>query len=101
MIVRKENTHSFFSFFPTFKKKNHRDVKGRLAALRRSKQRISKEKVKWSSDLAANTLMLDLERTLANEQIKLEKNLKEIVETKNIKEGHPETLLSMALQLRK
>eukprot|EP00213_Chloropicon_mariensis_P007592 CAMPEP_0197472842 /NCGR_PEP_ID=MMETSP1309-20131121/4131_1 /TAXON_ID=464262 /ORGANISM="Genus nov. species nov., Strain RCC998" /LENGTH=219 /DNA_ID=CAMNT_0043011647 /DNA_START=104 /DNA_END=760 /DNA_ORIENTATION=- len=41
------------------------DVKGRLAALRRSKQRISKEKVKWSSDLAANTLMLDLERTLA------------------------------------
>ena len=57
--------------------------------------------MKWSSDLAANTLMLDLERTLANEQIKLEKNLKEIVETKNIKEGHPETLLSMALQLRK
>jgi len=75
------------------------DVKGRLAALRRSKQRVSRQRQKWSNEAAADHLMGDMERELGVQQLKLEKQLKDIVEMSNQVGKHPEALLSMAYNL--
>jgi len=78
---------------------NDSDVKGRLAALRRSKQRVSRQRQKWSNEAAADHLMGDMERELGVQQLKLEKQLKDIVEMSNQVGKHPEALLSMAYNL--